>query len=74
SPGYEWLTVLMGAQGALISLSFTWFSAGVGDPRTIVILDAVPRLLANLAAAGLVLVTGIVVLYPLAGILVTVVS
>ncbi|MGL1283101.1 hypothetical protein ACSTKA_23330, partial [Vibrio parahaemolyticus] len=25
SPGYEWLTVLMGAQGALISLSFTWF-------------------------------------------------
>jgi PST family polysaccharide transporter len=74
APGYEWLTVLMGAQGALISLSFTWFSAGVGDPRTIVILDAVPRLLANLAAAGLVLVTGIVVLYPLAGILVTVVS
>lgn len=74
APGYEWLTVLMGAQGALISLSFTWFSAGVGDPRTIVILDAVPRLLANLAAAGLVLATGIVVLYPLAGILVTVVS
>lgn len=74
APGYEWLTVLMGAQGALISLSFTWFSAGVGDPRTIVILDAVPRLLANLAAAGLVLLTGIVVLYPLAGILVTVVS
>ena len=74
APGYEWLTVLMGAQGALISLSFTWFSAGVGDPRTIVILDAVPRLLANLAAAGLVLVTGIVVLYPLAGILVTLVS
>ncbi len=71
SPGAEWLTILMGMQGALIAMSFTWFSAGIGDPRTIVILDAAPRLLANLAAAGLVLATGIVVLYPLAGIIVT---
>lgn len=74
SPGSEWLTVLMGAQGALIALSFTWFCAGVGDPRTIVIYDAAPRLLANLAAAGLVLLTGSVVLYPLAGIAVTLIG
>lgn len=74
SPGSEWLTILMGAQGALIALSFTWFSAGVGDPRTIVIFDAVPRLVANIAAAGLVLVTGMVVLYPLAGIAVTLIG
>lgn len=74
TPGAEWLTVLMGMQGALIALSFTWFSAGVGDPRTIVIFDAAPRLLANLAAAALVLATGVVVLYPLAGILVTLVG
>ncbi|MDT0115761.1 MULTISPECIES: lipopolysaccharide biosynthesis protein [Microbacterium] len=74
TPGAEWLTILMGMQGALIALSFTWFSAGVGDPRTIVIFDAAPRLLANLAAAALVLATGVVVLYPLAGILVTLVG
>ncbi|MCM3613789.1 hypothetical protein M3672_04960 [Microbacterium enclense] len=74
TPGSEWLTILMGMQGALIALSFTWFSAGVGDPRTIVIFDAAPRLLANLAAAALVLATGVVVLYPLAGILVTLVG
>lgn len=74
TPGSEWLTILMGMQGALIALSFTWFCAGVGDPRTIVIYDAAPRLLANLAAAALVLSTGIVVLYPLAGILVTIVG
>ena len=74
SPGSEWLTILMGAQGALIALSFTWFSAGVGDPRTIVIFDAVPRLVANIAAAGLVLVTGVVVLYPVAGIAVTLIG
>jgi len=74
SPGSEWLTILMGMQGALIALSFTWFCAGVGDPRTIVIFDAAPRLLANLAAAGLVLTTGVVVLYPLAGIVVTLVG
>lgn len=74
TPGAEWLTILMGMQGALIALSFTWFSAGVGDPRTIVIFDAAPRLLANLAAAALVLATGVVVLYPMAGILVTLVG
>lgn len=74
TPGSEWLTILMGMQGALIALSFTWFCAGVGDPRTIVIYDAAPRLLANLAAAGLVLSTGVVVLYPLAGILVTLIG
>lgn len=74
TPGSEWLTILMGLQGALIALSFTWFSAGVGDPRTIVIFDAIPRLLANLAAAALVLSTGIVVLYPMAGIVVTLVG
>lgn len=71
SPGSEWLTVLMGAQGALIALSFTWYCAGVGDPRTIVLYDAVPRLLATAAAAGVIAVTGVIELFPLAGIAVT---
>ncbi|WP_341577870.1 hypothetical protein [Microbacterium schleiferi] len=71
SPGFEWLSVLMGTQGALIALSFTWYCAGVGDPRTIIVFDAVPRLVATVAAAGAIAATGIVELYPIAGILVT---
>jgi O-antigen/teichoic acid export membrane protein len=72
SPGSEWLTVLMGAQGALIALSFTWYCAGVGDPRTIIYFDAIPRLLATAGVAALIAATGIVTLYPLAGIVVTI--
>jgi PST family polysaccharide transporter len=71
SPGSELLTVLMGVQGALIALSFTWYCAGVGDPRTIIFFDAVPRVVATALAAGAILLTGIVELYPIAGILVT---
>jgi O-antigen/teichoic acid export membrane protein len=74
SPGAEWLTILMGTQGALIALSFTWYCAGVGDFRTIIVFDAVPRLAAAAAAAGAIAVTGIVELYPLAGIAVTLVG
>lgn len=74
SPGAQWLTVLMGLQGALIALSFTWYCAGVGDPRTIIFFDAVPRLIAAVAAAGLIALTGVVELYPLSGIAVTVVG
>ncbi|WP_236968260.1 lipopolysaccharide biosynthesis protein [Microbacterium aurantiacum] len=72
SPGAEWLTILMGVQGALIALSFTWYCAGVGDPRTIIIFDAVPRLVATIVAAFAIAATGIVEVYPLSGILVTV--
>lgn len=72
SPGAEWLTILMGAQGALIALSFTWYCAGVGDPRTIVFYDAVPRLVATAVAAGIIAATGFIELFPLAGIAVTV--
>lgn len=71
SPGSELLTVLMGVQGALIALTFTWYCAGVGDPRTIIVYDAVPRVVATAVAAGAILLTGIVELYPVAGIIVT---
>lgn len=70
-PGSEILTVLMGVQGALIALTFTWYCAGVGDPRTIIAYDAIPRVVATALAAGAILLTGIVELYPIAGILVT---
>jgi PST family polysaccharide transporter len=74
SPGAEWLTVLMGTQGALIALSFTWYCAGVGDFRTIIAYDSIPRLLAAAAAAAAIAATGVVELFPLAGIAVTLVG
>ncbi|WP_152659421.1 lipopolysaccharide biosynthesis protein [Demequina salsinemoris] len=69
--GYELLTVLMGIQGALIALSFAWFAVGVNDPGSIARLDAVPRVLGALVAAGLVAATGVIAIYPILGILVT---
>ena len=74
SPGAEWLSVLMGLQGALIALSFAWFAAGTGDPRSIVVYDAVPRLFVAVAAAFAIAATGAVELYPLAGVAVTLIG
>lgn len=74
TPGYEGLTVLMGVQGALISLSFTWYAVGVADPGAIARLDAIPRVVAAAGAAVLIGATGVLVVYPLAGILVTIVG
>lgn len=74
SPGHEWLAMLMGLQGALIAMSFTWFSVGVGDPRSILIFDAIPRLVVAAAASLTILQVGVVEVYPLSGIAVTVVG
>jgi PST family polysaccharide transporter len=74
SPGYEWLAVLMGVQGALIAWSFTWFAAGVGDPWSIAVYDAIPRLTVAVLAAFATVATGIIVIYPIGGILVTVIG
>lgn len=72
SPGFELLTILMGVQGALIALTFTWFAAGVGDPWAIATYDAVPRLIAAVAAAAVITLSGNLIVYPLAGIAVTI--
>lgn len=69
--GYRTLTILMGLQGATIALSFVWFSVGIADPRSIALFDAIPRVLAAGTAAALILATGIVELYPVAGLVVT---
>ncbi|MFG6476107.1 lipopolysaccharide biosynthesis protein [Microbacterium sp. P06] len=74
APGFEWLSILMGLQGALIAMSFTWFAVGVADPRSIIFYDAIPRLAVAALAALAIAATGIVELYPLAGIAVTVVG
>lgn len=74
APGSEWLSVLMGLQGALIALSFTWFSAGTGHPGAIVFYDSIPRLVMTAACAVAILQGAPVELYPVAGILVTLIG
>lgn len=74
SPGHQLLAALMGLQGALIGLSFTWFSVGVGDPRSILFYDAVPRLAVALVSMLAIVGGAPVEVYPIAGILVTVVG
>jgi PST family polysaccharide transporter len=74
APGHALLAALMGLQGALIGLSFTWFAVGVGDPRSILFYDAIPRLCVAVAAM-LAIVNGFPVeVYPLTGILVTLIG
>lgn len=74
SPGYQLLAALMGLQGAMIALSFTWFSVGVGDPRSILFYDAVPRLLVAVLSMLAIVNGAPVEVYPVAGILVTLVG
>lgn len=74
TPGFMGLTLLMGLQGGLIAMSFVWFAVGEGDPRSIVLFDAVPRVLSAVTAAVLISLTGMLELYPLAGIAVTVIG
>ncbi|WP_409047310.1 lipopolysaccharide biosynthesis protein [Microbacterium sp. HA-8] len=71
SPGWELLAVLMGLQGALIALSFTWFAVGIGSPGAIAAFDALPRLGIAIVAAIAIAAQGPVELYPAAGIVVT---
>ncbi len=74
APGHQLLAALMGLQGALIGLSFTWFSVGVGDPRAILFYDALPRLVVAVLSM-VAIVNGLPVeVYPVAGILVTLVG
>jgi O-antigen/teichoic acid export membrane protein len=55
---------LMAIALALFGVSPSWFMVGLGRPALIVVVDILPRLLATLAAAGLLVVTGSVVWYP----------
>ncbi len=64
----------MGLQGAMIALSFTWFSVGVGDPRSILFYDAIPRLVVAVGSMFAIVNGAPVEVYPLAGIAVTVVG
>lgn len=74
TPGFELLAVLMGVQGALIALSFTWFAVGLGKPASIALYDAVPRVAVAVLAALAIAAGAPVELYPVGGIAVTLVG
>lgn len=74
SPGHTLLAVLMGVQGALIALSYTWFAVGLGRPGSIAAYDAIPRIVLSLAMAVVILGGAPVEFYPAAGIAVTLIG
>lgn len=73
-PGHTLLAALMGVQGALIALSFTWYSAGLGHPHAIIVYDSVPRLVSAAASAVAIAGGAAVEIYPVAGIAVTLIG
>lgn len=62
--GFGLPTALMGLSGAVVGLSFAWYSVGAGDPRSIAVFEAVPRVVAAAVSAGVVLATRELAVYP----------
>lgn len=62
--GYRLPTALMGVSAAVTGLSFAWFCVGAGDPRSIAVFEAIPRVVAAAVSAGLILLTRQLVVYP----------
>jgi O-antigen/teichoic acid export membrane protein len=65
---------LMAVALTLFGLSPSWFMVGLGRASRIVLVDILPRLAATLAAAGVLVVTGSAVAYPVLLILATIFS
>lgn len=63
--GYRLPAVFMGVSSAVTGLSFAWYSVGAGDPRSIAVYEAVPRVLAAALSAVIILVSKQLVVYPL---------
>ncbi len=64
TPGYRSASALMGIAGTVTGLSFAWYAVGAGDPRSIAVFEAVPRVVAAAVSAGAVLVTRELAIYP----------
>jgi PST family polysaccharide transporter len=64
SPGAFADAISMALASALAGLSPSWFCIGLGKPRLLAIYDTVPRVLATIAAAPLLLLTRQVWIYP----------
>lgn len=63
--GHGFEAALMAFALALSGLSATWFMVGIGRVSHIVVYDLAPRIAATLAAAALLVATGVVLWYPL---------
>lgn len=64
SPSDKGFAVAVSLAMAMSGLSFAWFFVGTGSPLQLVLLDSLPRLLASLAAAGIIVSTGMIMSYP----------
>lgn len=73
-PSHALEAALMALALALFGVSPSWFMVGLGRASLLVLVDILPRLLATLAAAGLLIATGSVVGYPILLIVATLVS
>lgn len=73
-PGFKSAAVAMALASALAGLSPAWFCIGLGDPRLLALYDTVPRFLATVASAPLLLLTRDVWVYAAALVLATIVS
>lgn len=61
-----WETFLMAAAQATAGLSPAWFAIAIGDAKLIARYDVVPRIVAILVCIPVLLVSGLIVIYPVA--------
>lgn len=73
-PGHAVEAVLMAIALALFGVSASWYMVGLGRPSLIVLVDILPRLVATLVAAAILVATGAVVAYPILLIVATLAS
>ena len=60
------LCVLIALGQSMVGLSISWYCIGIGAPAKIARFEVLPRAVSSVAAAGLILLTGWLWLYPLA--------
>jgi O-antigen/teichoic acid export membrane protein len=70
--GYRLDAVTMAWASALTGFSPAWFGIGIGQPRILVIFDTLPRFLAALLSAPLILATGQVWIYGVLSVVATI--
>ncbi|MBP1325261.1 PST family polysaccharide transporter [Leucobacter exalbidus] len=71
SESFQLEAVLMAISGVLVGLSPNWFCIGIGKPVLMGIYDAIPRIIVSFAAIPFIWITGLVWIYPVVLILVS---
>jgi O-antigen/teichoic acid export membrane protein len=65
SPGSRIASSLMCAATGLNAFSLSWFAVGCQSPKIVVTYEAIPKALASLISLFMIVITGVVYLYPL---------